>query len=1374
MASAPADALVHTSAADEPRLPFLLVFEAGAANFIEEHHATEASARASANAKWYSFVLFTQSQAGELTELCQGGLGFGHGSIRRHVTAREDDLSSRSTGRNGSRRAMVRSDSRSSNPEVTADMALTQCIALPAEDGHVTAMHSDGEEIVLGTSLGRLLLCTRDGDVASRCVLGGRKGTRASSRSVRAVHVLGRARIVVALCDGLATVHALDDSLLELCCLNNSSTRAEAICCHEGDAGSTRLPCVALAVAAQSCLLLYRLSNPIQLYRELPVPAAPAQILWDAGGLTLISATGVTVMDEASGAVRMQHDMASHLAPTNERHATATAYENQRWMPMRGFSAASLLPTDRCGGWSDGAGRTASSRAALPLPREGARWAGEWTLDLAGTRDADGWRYASSFSASTWHLENGRALDARHARRRTWVRRYVLRAAGHEEMVGGGEEGGGENGGVVGVDDTDKLSSRDDDADADGSAAALAALSTTSAAHIHAAALARGEILVADSETSEGSSSLTLVGVRGGGETAREQPTSGVTCALPEPLLALAGQWPLALACLPSAILLVRLYEPRAAVDEHADAGGTPHPQRRVAVLQQLAYPPGSPGMPSMLATVQAIASERGPAPSPTPSPTPSARQLLAAVSACGTYALFAAGGVVCSLPLATCSLLAAPPLPLPADATVLPSKEGNADAESAEDSARRQVRRLLAPTSHESNALEGLPSSLLRHSLGPLALSLAEAASQLEGAGSSSSGSSSARATLTIGLASTRELLRRATHTLTQCVLLPDASPAREGGNPSASSPVLLTDAEEEEAALTMLVGEEVERIVYPRVSRHLLTLSAASMRIDWPRGPPLDVSDGQMGSVADASSLDQLATQLRQLPSLPTPTAKLRALAAIVHAIDRNENDDDEFAARPSRVALPRTCTPLPHACVRLAEGILHAALPEIPSELYLMHELMSSALCTRAEGRALVLAQLAVEALATAEVQRLASGGIDGGAGGGGGGTSASGGAGVGASGGSHGDGVTDEACLGDCPLGIGQPTQYDLAKRTLRRGDHVYRDGGASGRVAHGVYVGESEGKQLIFFRSVDGAAGADPASGRCCVWAYGTIDEFVDDGDLHQVRTGARSCVCTRTRTRAADCPASSPRPPLPGDFSAAHLPSQVAYTTADHLELSVHRAVRAVGELWCCALLGGAHMACWCRTGSAVPRPQHLLAEPSVGGDESSARKAKGRRRGANAGANTAAAALIGSAMAADEVATVAAAGATGAAVEAEVLVGALGGAAAGIGGALAGVMIVNRVLEDDARLPKAERKSRAAARITGAVAANAAALGSGIAVLAAGEVGVGVLAGGASAVAGGIAVAAAAPLAAAVVLVRAARTICPHLPDHPDLLVPH
>jgi len=72
----------------------------------------------------------------------------------------------------------------------------------------------------------------------------------------------------------------------------------------------------------------------------------------------------------------------------------------------------------------------------------------------------------------------------------------------------------------------------------------------------------------------------------------------------------------------------------------------------------------------------------------------------------------------------------------------------------------------------------------------------------------------------------------------------------------------------------------------------------------------------------------------------------------------------------------------------------------------------------------------------------------------------------------------------------------------------------------------------------------------------------------------------------------------------------------------------------------------------------------------------------------------------------------------------------------------------VNKVLQDDERLPEVERQSRAAARITGSLAATAASVSSGIA---ASVGGVGVLAGGA--VLGGVAVAAAVPMAAALVL---------------------
>ena len=106
--------------------------------------------------------------------------------------------------------------------------------------------------------------------------------------------------------------------------------------------------------------------------------------------------------------------------------------------------------------------------------------------------------------------------------------------------------------------------------------------------------------------------------------------------------------------------------------------------------------------------------------------------------------------------------------------------------------------------------------------------------------------------------------------------------------------------------------------------------------------------------------------------------------------------------------------------------------------------------------------------------------------------------------------------------------------------------------------------------------------------------------------------------------------------------------------------------------------------------------------------------------------------------------------GVAAASARAAAAVAAVGGAVAGLGGTVVGVAVVNVVLNDDARLPPTERRSRAAARIVGSVAATTAALGSGIAASVAVE-GVAVLAGGT--VAGGIAVAAVIPAAAALVL---------------------
>ena len=115
-------------------------------------------------------------------------------------------------------------------------------------------------------------------------------------RAVKQLVVLASVRVVVVLCNGLATVHALD-TLAQLCVLNNAETKAEALCCNCDE----RLPRVVLLVAAQSSLLFYRLANPVVLYRELPVRTPPSTMTWQGDALSLAHPTGVTVIDANVG-----------------------------------------------------------------------------------------------------------------------------------------------------------------------------------------------------------------------------------------------------------------------------------------------------------------------------------------------------------------------------------------------------------------------------------------------------------------------------------------------------------------------------------------------------------------------------------------------------------------------------------------------------------------------------------------------------------------------------------------------------------------------------------------------------------------------------------------------------------------------------------------------------------------------------------------------------------------------------------------------------------------------------------------------------------------------------------------------------------------
>ena len=268
----------------------------------------------------------------------------------------------------------------------SAGLALLPLANVPPESGHVTALHADGIFVVAGTSEGHLLLFTAPEDltlagapVASVALLAPKE--KRAVRAVKQLVVLASVRVVVVLCNGLATVHALDTQA-QLCVLNNAETKAEALCCNCDE----RLPRVVLLVAAQSSLLFYRLANPVVLYRELPVRTPPSTMTWQGDALSLAHATGVTVIDANVGHTLFEQGFA-------QESRLCAAYENQRWVPLKGWGQT-LLPGDMCGQWCDAAFSKVESLDAVALPAGGASWAGEWSLDLAGAHDPEGWRYA--------------------------------------------------------------------------------------------------------------------------------------------------------------------------------------------------------------------------------------------------------------------------------------------------------------------------------------------------------------------------------------------------------------------------------------------------------------------------------------------------------------------------------------------------------------------------------------------------------------------------------------------------------------------------------------------------------------------------------------------------------------------------------------------------------------------------------------------------------------------------------------------------------------------------------------------------------------------------------------------------------------------
>ncbi|XP_022901913.1 tectonin beta-propeller repeat-containing protein isoform X3 [Onthophagus taurus] len=95
------------------------------------------------------------------------------------------------------------------------------------------------------------------------------------------------------------------------------------------------------------------------------------------------------------------------------------SYENERWIPIEGFSSR-LLPTDRYH-FSNIDGTIDRSTDKIRLPSMAWQWEGEWQLELTldgQPLDHNGWMYAVDFPANYYPKKQWKSC----VRRRLWVR----------------------------------------------------------------------------------------------------------------------------------------------------------------------------------------------------------------------------------------------------------------------------------------------------------------------------------------------------------------------------------------------------------------------------------------------------------------------------------------------------------------------------------------------------------------------------------------------------------------------------------------------------------------------------------------------------------------------------------------------------------------------------------------------------------------------------------------------------------------------------------------------------------------------------------------------------------------------------------------
>ncbi|CAH2086466.1 unnamed protein product [Euphydryas editha] len=95
------------------------------------------------------------------------------------------------------------------------------------------------------------------------------------------------------------------------------------------------------------------------------------------------------------------------------------SYENERWLPLEGFSGR-LLPTDRYH-FSSQDGTKDRSIDCIRLPSMAWQWEGDWQLELTldgQPLDHDGWTYAVDFPAQFGPIKQWKSC----VRRRKWIR----------------------------------------------------------------------------------------------------------------------------------------------------------------------------------------------------------------------------------------------------------------------------------------------------------------------------------------------------------------------------------------------------------------------------------------------------------------------------------------------------------------------------------------------------------------------------------------------------------------------------------------------------------------------------------------------------------------------------------------------------------------------------------------------------------------------------------------------------------------------------------------------------------------------------------------------------------------------------------------